>query len=152
MKKDNLVAGGIAGLIGSFVTDILGMIWKWSGLADRAFYNFSTVIIANQVYEDKGFLGYLMSIISQAAVGVMFGVPFAYMIKFSSSRYQYIKGLGYGFVLWFILHGFGTIFNLPLFTDIPINVSYTTLLTSLAYGIVLAWVLHRIDKHLESDF
>ncbi len=146
MEKDRLVAGMLAGFVGSIVTVITGTIFKSIGWADRAFYDFSTTLYANSTYAGKGLLGFLMEVITQVAVCVIFGIIFAYIIKATSSRYLYTKGLGYGFVLWMLLSSFGTIYNVPLFTDIPLNVAYTTLFTALAFGFIVARTLKIVDK------
>lgn len=149
MKKDRLVAGMIAGSVGSIVTIIMGLIWKSLGLADRAFYDFSTTLFGKSTYADKGFPGFLMGVITQVAVCVIFGIIFAYIIKATSNRYLYIKGLGFGFIIWMLLSSFGTIYNIPLFADIPLNVAYTTLTTALTYGFIMAWTLKIIDSKTE---
>lgn len=145
MKKDRLVAGAAAGFVGSIQTVITGIIFKSLGWADRAFYDYSTTLLGKLTYSDKGFFGFLMGVITQVAICVIFGILFAYIIKATSSRYLYFKGIGYGFILWMLLSSFGTIYNVPLFSDIPLNVAYTTLITASIYGFILAWTLKRID-------
>ena len=149
MEKDRLVSGAIAGFVGSMVTIITGLTFKSLGWADRAMFDFSTTLFGKSTYADKGFFGFLMGVITQVAVCIIFGVVFAYIIKVTSNRFLYIKGLGYGFILWMLLSSFGTIYNVPLFADIPLNVAYTTLFTSLAYGFFAAWTLKIIDSKTE---
>jgi len=146
MKKDRLVGGGIAGIVGALSCDLLGTLYKSLGWSDRAFYENATILLTNQIYTDKGFLGLAISLISHIAVCMVWGVIFAYLISFTSSNYLYIKGLGYGLVLWVILHGFGTIFDLPLFTKMPLHIAYATLSYSLTYGFMTALALKIIDK------
>lgn len=149
MEKDRLVAGTVAGFVGSLQTVITGTIFKSLGWADRAFFDFSTTLYGKTTYADEGFFGFLMGVITQVAICVIFGVIFAYIIKATSSRYLYIKGIGYGFVLWMLLSSFGTIYNVPLFSDIPLNVAYTTLFTASLFGLVVAWTLKIIDNKTE---
>lgn len=146
MKKDRLLAGGVAGIVGSLSCDILGSLYKSLGWTDRAFYENATILLTNQIYSDEGVFGFALSIISHIAVCIIFGVIFTYMILFTTSNYLYIKGLGYGLVLWVLLHGFGTIFNLPLFTKMPLHIAYATLSLSLLYGFMIALTLKIIDK------
>lgn len=146
MEKDRLVAGSLAGFVGSLVTVITGVTFKSLGWADRAFFDFSTTLFGKSTYADKGFFGFLMAVITQVAICIIFGIVFAYIIKATSSRYLYIKGIGYGFVLWMLLSSFGTIYNVPLFSDIPLNVAYTTLFTASVFGFFVAWTLKIIDS------
>lgn len=94
----------------------------------------------------SGFTAFLVGIISHTIVGTIFGVIFAYIILITSSRYNLIKGLGFGAVLWFLLSGFGTIFRLPLFKNIPPGDAISTFVGALIYGILTAYGLMLLDK------
>jgi len=148
MKKDRFVAGGIAGLVASITCDIVGVIYKSLGWTDRTFNDYATIVLTNEIYSDQGFWGLILSIISHAAVCMIFGVVFAYLIMFTSSNYLYLKGLGYSLVIWLLLNAFGTILKLPLFENMPLNVAYLTLSTALIYGFMTALTLKLIDKKM----
>lgn len=149
MKIDKLMAGGIAGFVGSISCDILGVLFKSLGWTDRVFYENATILLTNQIYSDQGIFGVVLSIIAHIGVCIIFGVIFTYMISFTSSTYLYIKGLGFGLVLWVLLHGFGTIFDLPLFTKMPLHVAYATLSFALVYGFMVALTLKIIDNRTD---
>lgn len=146
MKKDRLVAGGIAGLVASITCDILGIIYKSLGWSDRTFNDYATIILTYQVYSHNEIFGLIISMIGHAAVCIIFGVIFAYLIMFTSSNYLYIKGLGYSLIIWLLLNTFGTLLDLPLFRGMPINVAYSTLSTALLYGLITAFTLRIIDN------
>ncbi|SHI21870.1 hypothetical protein [Desulfosporosinus lacus] len=148
MKKDRLVAGGIAGFIASITCDIVGIIYKSLGWTDRTFNDYATIILTYQVYSKEGIFGIILSMISHAAVCIIFGVIFAYMIMFTSINYLYLKGLGYSLVIWLLLNTFGTILNLPLFRKMPLSVAYSTLSTALIYGFMVSLTLRIIDKKM----
>lgn len=146
MKKDRLVAGGISGIVGSIFCDTVGVLFKSLGWSDRTFYENATILLTNQIYSDEGIFGLILSLITHFAVCSIFGVLFAYIILFTTSNYLYIKGLGYGLVLWVLLHGFGTIFNLPLFTNMPLDIAYATLSFALVYGFTTAFTLKILEE------
>ena len=148
MKKDRFVAGGIAGFVASIICDIVGVIYKSLGWTDRTFNDYATVILTYQIYSKEGIFGLILSIITHAAVCMIFGVIFAYIIMFTSSNYLYIKGLGYGLVIWLLLNTFGTILNLPLFRNMPLIAAYSTLSTALIYGFIISLTLKLIDKKM----
>lgn len=148
MKKDRFVAGGITGLVASITCDIVGVIYKSLGWTDRAFNDYATILLTNQIYSDKGIPGLILSFASHAAVCLIFGVIFAYLIMITSSNYLYIKGLGYGFVIWLLLNAFGNILNLPLFKNAPLNVAYSSLSTALIYGFMTALTLRVLDMKM----
>lgn len=148
MKKDRLIAGGIAGFIASITCDIVGVIYKSLGWTDRAFNDYATIVLTYQVYSKEGILGLILSIITHSAVCIIFGVIFVYIIMLTSSNYLFIKGLGYSLVIWLLLNAFGTILNLPLFRNMPLNAAYLTLSTALIYGFMISLVLKIIDKKM----
>ncbi|WP_088186089.1 hypothetical protein [Desulfosporosinus sp. FKA] len=148
MPKDRFIAGGIAGLVASVTCDIVGIIYKSLGWTDRTFNDYATIILTYQVYSNEGVFGLILSIISHVAVCIILGVIFAYLIKFTSSNYLYIKGLGYSLVIWLLLNTFGTLLNLPLFRKMPLNAAYATLSTALIYGLMVALTLRLIDKKM----
>ena len=148
MKKDRFVAGGIAGFVASIICDIVGVIYKSLGWTDRTFNDYATVVLTYQIYSKEGIFGLILSIITHAAVCMIFGVIFAYIIMFTSSNYLYIKGLGYSLVIWLLLNTFGTILNLPLFRNMPLIAAYSTLSTALIYGFIISLTLKLIDKKM----
>jgi hypothetical protein len=142
--KDRLVAGGLAGIIAGLIQYVYGLIVLKLGLTDRIFGQYSDVLFSNRVY--TGFLGAIMSILTHLAVTLITGVLFAYIIEKTSSRYYLLKGAGYGFVLWFLLSSFGTIYKMPLFTDIPAQSALVVLVGAIIYGIALAYILKIMDR------
>ena len=148
MTNDRLVAGGIAGFVASVTCDIVGIFYKSVGWTDRTFNDYATIVLTYQVYSTKGILGLIISVISHAAVCMIHGVVFAYLIKFTSSNYLYIKGLAYSLTIWLLLNTFGTLLNLPLFRKMPLNVAYATLSTALIYGLMVSLTLKVINKKM----
>ncbi|HWQ72033.1 MAG TPA: hypothetical protein VN370_06910 [Desulfitobacteriaceae bacterium] len=149
MVKDRLIAAGIAGIAGACSNIILGVILKSLHWSDRALYDYSTTLFGKMTYGSMGFWGFLMEIITDIALCIIWAIIFAYVIKVTSSHYYYIKGLGFGFVIWMVLTSLGTLFNIPLFTETPLEVAYTTLFTALVFGFVVAWVLKFIEQKTE---
>ncbi|TGE37927.1 hypothetical protein E4K67_13215 [Desulfosporosinus fructosivorans] len=64
MKKDRLVAGGIAGVLGAFSNVILGYIFKSLGWSDRSFYDYSTTLFG-------GFVMWMLL----TSLGTMYNIP-----------------------------------------------------------------------------
>lgn len=149
MKKDRLIAGGLAGFGASVTCDIIGLIYKSFNWTDRAFLDYATVLLTFEVYSDSGIMGTILSMITHSGVCIIFGVLFAYIIKFTSGNYLYIKGLGYGLIMWVLLNAFGTILNLPLFRNMPLHVAYSTLSTALIYGFMVSVLLKVIGKKMQ---
>ena len=142
--KDRLVAGGLSGAIAGLVQYAYGLLALNLGLTDRIFGQFSDVIFAGRVY--TGTLGFVLSVLTHLAVTIPLGILFAYIIALTSSRYLLIKSVGFGFLLWFFLSGFGAILRLPLFIDMPEQPALVILVGAVIYGIVLGYALKILDK------
>ncbi len=142
--KDRLVAGGLAGMIAGIIQFGYGMAALQLGITDRIFGQLSDIIFGGQVY--SGPLGLLLSILTHLAVTMALGVLYAYIIAKTSSRYYVLKSIGYGFLLWFFLSGFGSILRLPLFWGIPLQPAFVILGGAILYGLVLGYTLKIIDR------
>lgn len=143
--KDRLVAGGLAGMIAGAVQYAYGLLALNLGMTDRIFGQFSDILFGGQVY--TGAVGFILSVLTHLAVSVALGILFAYVIEKTSSNYLIIKSVGYGFILWFFLNAFGTIFRLPLFMEMPAQPAIVILVGAIIYGLVLSYTLRFIDRH-----
>lgn len=142
--RDRAILGGISGIVGSVFCALYEVIAESLKITDRSFLDYTATLVANKVY--PGTLGFIVAFFSQTAVGILFGVVFVYLTKIISSRYYLLKGLGYGFTLWFLLSGFGITFKLPTIMDIPPTVSLFDLTNSLLYGLITAYFI-KILSH-----
>lgn len=135
--RDRAILGGISGIVGSVFCTLYEVIAERLKITDRSFLDYTAALVADKVH--PGTLGFTVGFLAQAAVGLMFGVAFVYLTKTISSRYYLLKGLGYGFILWLLLSGFGIIFKLPAIMDIPPTASLFDLTNSLLYGLITAY-------------
>lgn len=146
--RERAILGGVSGIAGSVFCTLYEVIAESLKITDRSFLDYTATLVANKVY--PGTLGFIVSFLAQAAVGLMFGVLLVYLTKTISSRYYLLKGLGYGFTLWLLLSGFGIIFRLPAIMDIPPSVSLFDLTNSLLYGLSTAYII-KILSHRFSE-
>lgn len=144
LSEDRLIGGAIAGAIGGIFQNIYGTTVKGLGLTDRAFLDFAAVVATFKVH--KGIVGYLVTSLFHTIFCALLGVIFVYLIKLTSSKYYWVKTIGFGLSLWFVLLSVGTIFRLPLFKDIPIRATISTLIGALIYAVVLGWVLQYFER------
>jgi hypothetical protein len=144
LKKDRLIGGAFSGVIAATIQAGYGYIVKGLKLTDRAFVDFSKTFFMYKNYH--GLYGEIMGIIIHLALGAVWGVGFAYLIKLTSSRYYYIKGFGYGVVLWLFIGTAGTVLHIPLFIDVPPYAVLSTLIGGLVFGFVNAYILKVLEK------
>ena len=147
MKEDHLVAGVVAGIAGISVQTIYALLIKYFGLTDRIYIDFAQVIIMSE--NRPGISAFFIGLIAQLVIGGMFGVVFAFIEKFTSSRYYLLKGVFFGAVLWFLLTGFGTMWRLPVFHEMPTYAAYSSLIGALIYGIALAYTMKLLEKYTD---
>lgn len=142
--EDRVVAGGLAGLIASIVHEGYAMLMKALNYSDRCYGDLAFNLVTRT--SNEGIASLLVGLFSNMAIGMFFGIIFAYVIKYSSSKYLLIKGFSYGWILWMFLSGFGASSGLPRFDSIPPNVSLVTLVGSILYGVVMAYLLGILEK------
>ena len=145
MKEDRLMAGVVSGTVAILIQTAYALTVKSLGFTDRIYVDFAKVIIMSE--NRQGLSPFFIGLIAQLVIGAMFGVVFAFVEKFTSSRYYIVKGVFFGAVLWFLLTGFGTMWRLPVFSDMPTYSAYSTLTGSLIYGLALAYTMKLLEKH-----
>ncbi len=108
------------------------LIWdipaKLLGLTDRTFYDFGMSLI--EFHPKKHVLDYLVGLVAHLTVSGIHGIAFACIIYFTSSRYFKLKGILFGFIVWFINLGVGTLFKVPSFTVVPASAALVTWVAS----------------------
>ena len=112
LREDRLIAGAFSGVIAATTQAAYGFIVKGLGLTDRAFIDFSKTLFMYKNY--PGLFANIMGLFIHMAIGAVLGIGFAYLIKLTSSRYYYIKGLGYGVFIWLLMGTLGTVMNIHL--------------------------------------
>ncbi|MDT3700099.1 MAG: hypothetical protein RO469_11805 [Thermincola sp.] len=144
MKHDRIMAGAIAGCIGTAAQNIYGQTAKALGITDRAFLDFARIILFHKSY--GGVFGFIAGFIAHLTFGMLSGALFAYVIRKSSSTHLYFKGSVMGAAIWFFSLGIGTLYNLPMFVDIPPIPALSIFVGALIWGLVTAFSLKILEK------
>lgn len=144
MIKEKLMAGGLAGIISSLIVAAYGVLVKTLGLTDRALFDYAMILVTFRTPTD--YLSFIIAILAFAAFCMNLGIIFILIIDKTSSNYLILKGIAYGFGLWFIINGSGTIFRIPMFMEIPNNSAISTLIGGILFGLVLSISLRIFDK------
>ncbi len=141
--KDEAVAGSLAGLCASIVQEIYAVIMKTTGLARYSYGDFAFGLVNSSKME--GAVQIFVGILANMAVGIFLGLIFVYLIKVISARYILLKGFFYGWVVWMLLTGFGSVFRLPAFMEVSAFESLITLGGSILWGVLNAYLLKKIE-------
>jgi len=142
--SDRFIVGVIAGAVGSILQAVYGYTGKSLGYTDRTFCDFGKAFIMFLPY--KGLFADFVGLLSHVGNGIFFGIVFAYLILWTSSKYCLLKGAIYGMTLWHLFFGIGTAFKMPMFHQIPPQSAFFTLIGSLIYGLVTAYTLSLLEK------
>lgn len=144
IKNDRSTAGAIAGLVGAFIQEMSAIVFKYLGFTDRSFIDYASVMI--MFHTAHSFMEHVVAWTAHFAVGIMLGLLFVQVFMITSTKYLLLKGIFYGFILWFVLLGLGTVFRLPEFTAIPWNVAMSTFVGSIIWSLSVAYTLRILEK------
>ncbi|MHB9093804.1 MAG: hypothetical protein ACYC21_03960 [Eubacteriales bacterium] len=148
--KDRLTPGALAGIIGASIQTIYALTVKSLRITDRVFTDFGKVLMMTNPY--KGTLAFIVGFAAHLFLGALAGVALSYIIKYTSSRFYLLKGLGAGLVIWTFGLGIATLYKLPLFGTIKPVPSIVILIGSLIYGLITAIALKMITNNFRSYF
>ncbi len=144
MKEDRVIAGAISGAVGSTVQILFEFFFKVMGFTDRYVVDMAKVFIMYKTF--PGILSTIVGTTAQLFIGAILGIGFAYLIQKTSSKYYFIKGLGYGGIIWVFFGTFGSLFKIPLFTVIPPNAAFLLLIGAFVFGIVTSFTLKYLEE------
>lgn len=144
IKNDRSTAGAIAGLVGAFIQEMSAIVLKYLGFTNRSFIDYASILI--MFHTAHSFMELVVAWIAHFAVGITMGLLFVQVFMITSSKYLFLKGIFYGFVLWFVLLGLGTVFRLPEFTVIPWNVALSTFVGSIVWSLSVAYTLRLLER------
>lgn len=141
--EDRAVSGAVAGIIGSIVHEIYGQVMKLIGLTEYSYGDFAFCLVTAR--ESERVMDMVVGILANIAVGILFGVIFAFFLKVITKKYLLLKGFFYGWVLWMLLAGFGSVHRLPEFAGMTTADALVALGGSIIWGVVTAYTLKIMD-------
>ncbi len=142
MFKDDFTAWFVAGMIGSVVKDLYGLLAVVSRFA-----TFHIIHIAADIFlkprHIQLFTGYLVGIIIDLSVGGLFGILSGLILRYFSSRNFLLKGFVIGFTIWISIFGL-ILHTLPQVFEIQVNQPNEVLnflLVHVVYGITTVYAI-----------
>ena len=104
-KRDKLICGALAGALANIIMDFFEMGFQKAGLIKFTLDQFA----GSMIIRDKAALmtgwGLIIGFLAGAALCIILGVIFVYLIEFTGFQGIILKGLLYGFILWFLIYG-----------------------------------------------
>lgn len=148
--KDRLTAGAMAGVIGALTQIIYGLTVKSIGLSNYVFTDFGKVLIMTKPKD--GIVAFFIGATTHIILGALMGVVLSYVIKYTSSRFYILKGIGVGLSIWVFSFATGSYFRMPVFSNASIRVALTVLIGSTIYGLVTTYALKKITNNFRKYF
>ncbi len=141
--QDKVIFGSLVGLLADAVKLLTNYLGYLLNLSEVVFWQ----IIATRFLGKADLhrpVAYLIGGLADLVVAATLGIAFIYLLSFTGWRFVYLKGSGFGLLVWVIL--FGTLLNQTaqnvLILKPPAIV--VTAVAHLVYGIALAFFTVRL--------
>lgn len=143
IKDDKLIQGIFAGLVGSFVKDILTALMVFYQLYP-SFWDYGEYWIYAEI--NISILTKLQGILAEVFLGIALGILYAHTKNLIQTKHPLLRGFIFGLSIWFIIRGFLTISQIESLTvKTPIVFMFNTLIAGL-YGLSISYVLERFER------
>ena len=144
MINDTFTRGVICGISGALVQNVLAFAAKLLGLTDTLYIDVAYAVLFN--ITSKGILSVIVSLIGHIIIDSFWGVIFAFLIKYTSSKFYIFKGIVFGCSIWFLVRVIITkIFQLPVLAKNCPKTALFFLFGAAMFGLTIALVLKFLD-------
>ena len=144
--KDKVVLGLTIGLFADLVklmTNYIGHLLKFT---DVLFWQIAATRFLEKSDLNKP-VAYLVGGFADLAVAALMGVIFIYLLYFTGRDYAYIKGVGFGIIVWVAL--FGTVLGQSVQNKLTLNSTaiLVTAIAHLSFGAALAFFALKFSSN-----
>lgn len=145
MFKDKIVIGALIGLLADALKLVTNYILFIFGFTKVVFWQVvATRFIQKEYLYHK--LAYLIGAIADITVTALLGVVFVYVIYLFGPKHLWIKGMGFGLVVWVSL--FGTLLGQTVENKLPQEPTgvVITIIAHIVFGLALAFFTKLLDQ------
>lgn len=143
MLKDRVIAGAIIGLLANAVklsVNFTGYLLNFTPVV------FWQLVAAQFLAREDLFnpMAYVVGAAADLAMTALLGALFVFTIRYIGDEYLYLKGLGFGLIVWAVL--FGSLFAARIQEKIPPEppAIIVTLAAHTVFGLALAFFTSRL--------
>ena len=145
MFKDKILIGAIVGILADAIKLIANYTMYSFGLTKVVFWQIvATRFIGKEYLNHK--LAYLIGAAADITVTSLLGIVFVYFVYLFGSKNLWIKGVGFGLVVWVSI--FGIVMGQTLEDKLPQNPTsvVVTLIAHIIFGLGLAFFTKVLDQ------
>lgn len=143
--KDKVITGVIVGLLADMVKLSVNYVLYLFKLTPVVFWQITATkfLDKDDLYKP---IAYFIGGIADITVSAALGVLFVYIIHFVGSKYLFIKGVGYGFLIWVGI--FGTLLGQSVKGKIPQEPAgiLVTIIAHFFFGLALSFFTWKLQK------
>lgn len=140
---DRMTKGILAGMAGAVVQNIYALIGQSLGLTNVNYLDVAKAVIFNQNFQ--GILALFVGFLAQLVMDGFWGMVFAFLIQYTSSKNYLAKGTFWGCGIWLLVSVIiNKAFDLPVGENTP-PVALFFFTGAVLFGLTIAIVLKRLD-------
>lgn len=143
MIDDRMTRGIIAGAVGAIVQDVYTFGARMAGFTKIEYEDFAEILFFSKPI--PGFFPSFFGLLGHLVWDIFLGIMFAYLIKYTSSRFYVLKGLVYGSFIWWMIKVACTLFRIPVLASMPSRQVGVYLIGAMLFGLVVAYTLKLLD-------
>ncbi|HEX2953546.1 MAG TPA: hypothetical protein VHR47_06140 [Bacillota bacterium] len=138
MIKDKIIYGATIGILADIVKLAVNYLGYLLGYSKVVFWQMtaSRFLVKNDLYKP---IAYLIGGLADLTIAALIGVAFIYLLRITGRDYHYIKGAGFGLILWVVL--FGTVLSQSIQAKLTLSATaiLVTAVAHIIYGLALSF-------------
>ncbi|WP_028307152.1 hypothetical protein [Desulfitibacter alkalitolerans] len=143
MRKDVIIFGSLAGIIGNVVKLIVSLPLYYTGLIDKTYIH-----IASGYYSDENlecFFAFINGLLTDLIYAAFLGVLFYLALRYTDMKYAKLKGILFGGFIHVVNNGVLVFegFNKALFDDPN---AFFLFFPTIIFGLTTCWAIERFEK------
>lgn len=151
VEQDRLTRGFYAGVGAAFLQNAWSFLSHALGIATLRMADWAAITIFGRSGPfSAGEL--LFGSIAHLIWGGFLGIIFLYLIPLVTHKHFTLKGLLFGWAVWFLIYGTTLLFNVEQTLNLPLKTPVSDFIGASIYGLVLAWIVNKLtDKRPQNN-
>lgn len=143
--KDRFTRGFIAGIAGGIAMEITNVInYDIFHIAKMRLLEWASIFVHGNKTTTTG--EFVFALMIQILFSGLVGIIFAYLITWLNSKNYILKGIVYGFAIWFASYSIPILFK--KINNVATGTALSNIISAVVYGIVLGATLKWLDKRV----